>query len=139
MQSFRPNIAMNNFHAVEGAATIFDLVFGLWEQANACLDLNVHTLRHEELVSDLEPTVAQLLAFLEAPWGAGVLDYAENSRRRGRINTPSYNQVTELVHTRARGRWVRYRDHMAEPLKTLSPWIDTFGYDGPDGSGTEST
>lgn len=29
MQSFRPNIAMNNFHTVEGAATIYDLVFGL--------------------------------------------------------------------------------------------------------------
>ncbi len=63
MQSFRPNISMNNFHTVEGAATIYDLVFGLWEQANACLDLNVHTLRYEDLVSDLEPTVAQLLAF----------------------------------------------------------------------------
>ena len=73
---------------------------------------------------------------LEVPWDAGVLDYAENSRRRGRINTPSYNQVTEPVHTRARGRWVRYRDHMAEPLKTLSPWIRSFGYDGPDDPGT---
>lgn len=138
MQSFRPNIAMNNFHTVEDAARIYDMAFGLWEKANACLDLNVHTLRYEDLVSDLEPTVAQLLAFLEVPWDAGVLDYAENSRRRGRINTPSYNQVTEPIHTRARGRWVRYRDHMSEPLKTLSPWIDSFGYEGPDGPGTKT-
>lgn len=136
MQSFRPNIAMNNFHTVEGAARIYDMVFGLWQKANEHLDLDVHTLRYEDLVSDLESTVAQLLTFLGLPWDEGVLDYAENARRRGRINTPSYNQVTEPIHTRARGRWVRYQDLIAGPLETLRPWIRAYGYDGPDGPGT---
>ena len=128
MQSFRPNIAMNNFHTVEGAARIYDIVFGLWSRANELLPLEVHQIRYEDLVSDIWPHVEELLGFLGLGWDDGVLDYAENARYRGQINTPSYNQVTEPIYTRARGRWVRYREQMGAALDILEPWIERFDY-----------
>ena len=129
MQAFRPNIAMNNFHTVEDAARLYDLVFGVWEQARALLPLQVHQVRYEDVVADMRAEVEGLLTFLDLPWDDAVLDYTENAQRRGQINTPSYNQVTEPIYTRARGRWTRYRDQMSGALETLEPWIERYGYE----------
>lgn len=117
MQSFRPNIAMNNFDTPENGARLYDLAFELWEHARRLFGLRVHQIRYEDLVADFRPEVERLL------------DYAGNAERRGRINTPSYNQVTEPIYTRAAGRWVGYRDHMREALEILEPWIARYGYD----------
>lgn len=48
--------------------------------------------------------------------------------RGRRIDTPSYRQVTEPLHGRAKGRWRRYERQMAPVLPVLRPWIETFGY-----------
>ena len=79
-------------------------------------------------MADFRREVEPLLAFLDLSWDECVQDYARNPGRRGRINTPSYNQVTEPIYTRASGRWVRYRAHMEKALETLAPWIERYGY-----------
>jgi len=129
MQAFRPNIAMNNFHTVEDAARLYDQVFSLWEESRAVLPLDVHVSRYEDLVADFRTQLEGLLGFLGLPWDDAVLDYAANAQRRGQINTPSYNQVTEPIYTRARGRWTKYREEMAGALDILQPWIERYGYD----------
>lgn len=129
MQAFRPNIAMNNFSTVEDAARLYDQVFSLWEESRALLPLDVHVSRYEDLVADFRTQVEGLLGFLGLPWDDAVLDYAANAQRRGQINTPSYNQVTEPIYTRAAGRWTRYRDEMAGALEILKPWIERYGFD----------
>ncbi|MBO6781785.1 MAG: sulfotransferase [Alphaproteobacteria bacterium] len=129
MQAFRPNIAMNNFNSLEDAARLYDQVFGLWEQARELLPLDVHRIRYEDVVADMRSEIERLLEFLGLPWDEAVLDYMENAQRRGRINTPSYNQVTEPIYTRASGRWTRYRDQMADALEILGPWAARYGYD----------
>ena len=75
-----------------------------------------------------EETLTPLLDFLGVGWDDGVRDYTKTAIERGKIFTPSYNQVTQPLYTRARGRWERYREQMQPVLPTLLPWAGHFGY-----------
>ena len=65
---------------------------------------------------------------LPATGDDGVRNYAETAHSREKIYTPSYNQVTQPLYTRARGRWERYREKMQPVLPVLLPWARRFGY-----------
>ena len=67
-------------------------------------------------------------AFLELDWSDNLLDYVNTAHRRQRISTPSYNQVTQPLYSRASGRWERYRARMQPVLPILLPWAQRFNY-----------
>ena len=122
MQNFKLNGAMANFQDLEGAAIMYNKVMGLWQQYQAVLPLEVHTVRYESLIEGFEETLMPLFDFLDVGWDDGVCDYIETAYRRGKINTPSYNQVIQPLYTRSRGRWERYREQMQPVLPLLLPW-----------------
>ena len=41
-----------------------------------------------------------------------------------KINTPSYNQVTEKIYTRASGRWNYYEKELDFIFPEINFWID---------------
>lgn len=129
MQNFRPNAAMANFFSTERGAIAYGAIMDLWTHAVGVTPLTHHVVRYEDVVTHFDETVAALLSFLGLPWEEGVHDYAERARSRGRIDTPSYHQVTEPIYTRARYRWRTYEVELAPIMDALSPWITTFGYD----------
>jgi Flp pilus assembly protein TadD len=128
MQNFKVNDAMVNFLNLEDAARLYDKVMALWQQYQAVLPLAVHTVRYEGLIEDFEETVSPVLDFLGVEWDDCLRNYADTAYRRGKINTPSYNQVTQPLYTHARGRWERYREQMKHVFPTLLPWARRFGY-----------
>ena len=128
MQDFKINDAMVNFLDLEDAARLYDKVMTLWQKYLAVLPLQVHTVRYESLIEAFEETLAPLLDFLGVEWDDGVRNYAETASRRDRIDTPSYYQVTQPLHTRARDRWERYSKNMQPVLPTLLPWARRLGY-----------
>lgn len=129
MQRFQINTSMVNFLDLERTATLYDASFSLWEQYEDVLPLQTHNIRYEDVVADFQPTVAALLEYLDVPWDDAVLEYDRTARERGAIRTPSYNQVTQKIYTRAKGRWERYSTHMAPVLDVLLPWAKKHGYE----------
>lgn len=129
MHAFRLNDAMANFLTLEDSAHLYDKVMGLLEHYRGTLSLSLHTVRYEALVTDVRATLEPLLAFLGVSWSEAVLDHIATARRRGRIHTPSYNQVTQPLYHRAAGRWTRYGEVMAPVLPILQPWIKRYGYE----------
>jgi tetratricopeptide (TPR) repeat protein len=128
MQNFVINDAMANFLDLGEAATFCDLVLTFWDKCRDTLPLNVHTVRYEDLVVDLEREARSVLDFLGLPWDAAVLDHSRTARERGLINTPSYSQVVQPIYREASGRWKRYRSEMAAVLPILAPWALRLGY-----------
>lgn len=128
MQQFRINTAMANFYTIEDAAHLYDKVFTAWEMYKKLLPLNVHNVKYEDVVADFDPTIAALLEFIGVPWDDAVLAYDKTARERGVINTPSYNQVTQKIYTRSKGRWEKYREQMEPVLDALLPWAEKHGY-----------
>ncbi len=129
MQRFKLNAAMSNFVEIGQAARFYDVTFSLWQQYLDVLPLQVHSLRYEDLIASFDETIAPVMPFLSLDWEDGVRDYIETARTRGRINTPSFNQVTQPLYTSASGRWRRYADQMAPALPLLAPWAEKFGYE----------
>ena len=69
-----------------------------------------------------------LCDFLQVPWQDGLKDFSTRALDRGRIDTPSYAQVSKPIYREARYRWERYREHLAPYLQSLQPYIERFGY-----------
>lgn len=66
----------------------------------------VLTVRYEDLVQDPEGQARRLMAFLDLPYDAAMLDFHQ---RRRHVATASFDQVVEPIHTRAVKRSAPYR------------------------------
>jgi hypothetical protein len=128
MQRFGLNNAMAQFLDLGDAARYYDKVMSLWMQYRAVLPLDVHTLRYEDLVRDFRTTIGDVLDFLALDWDDSVFDYIDTAKKRGKINTPSHDQVIQPLYSRASGRWRKYEDQMKPVLPLLLPWAERFGY-----------
>ena len=128
MQTFKLNDAMANFLSLERAAGLYVAVMDLWFAYRQKLDLNVHSLKYEDLVQDPEGTCRSLFGFLGLEWDEKVLNYQEVALGRGKIKTPSYSQVVQPIYGNARGRWMNYQEHMQPVLSQLHPSVEALGY-----------
>lgn len=128
MSNFRLNAAMANFLRLEDAAAFYDLTFRHWECACELFPVNMHRIKYEDLVENVEAEVRPLFDFLDLDWHDDVLDHRRTAKSRGLITTASYSQVTEPIYKRASGRWTRYRANLEPILPILEPWVERFGY-----------
>lgn len=128
MQYFKLTNAMANFLDLGQAAKYYDAVMRLWKIYNEHLNLPVGVVKYEDLVLDLKGNAEPLLDFLGLEWHENMENYQKTALARGRIKTPSYNQVTQELYTQASGRWENYRKQMEPVLPLLEPWARHFGY-----------
>ncbi|HUQ36703.1 MAG TPA: tetratricopeptide repeat protein [Aestuariivirga sp.] len=128
MQPFMLNEAMMNFLSLEQSAKLYAAVMELWSAYQRKLDIDVHALKYEDLIQDLESTCKPLIRFLGLEWHDNLRNYQKTALERGRILTPSYNQVVQPLYKQASGRWIHYRKQMEPVLPVLQPWIEAFGY-----------
>ncbi len=128
MQSFKLNNAMANFLTLQQSAKLYNAIMTLWMHYTRTLDLEVGTLKYEDLVQDLQGTVEPLLSFLGLDWHDNLLNYQQTALSRGEISTPSYSQVTQNLYKQAIGRWKNYQEQMEGALPLLEPWVKRFGY-----------
>lgn len=129
MANFQLNHAMRSFTDLEEAARTYDAVFETWTRATSLLPIDVHRIRYERMVEDLEGEMRPLLDFLGLPWDPKVLDNQAAAAERGHVKTASYSQVTEPIYKRAAGRWQRYRKQLEPVLPILAPWAERMGYE----------
>jgi tetratricopeptide (TPR) repeat protein len=128
LSGFMQSFGLVNFSDIAAATDYYDAMMSIWTAARETMALNVHTVVYEELVADPEATLRPLLAFLGLDWDDRLLDHRRTAKSRGTIVTPSYDQVTEPVTTRAVGRWKRYAKQMEPALPILLPWAERLGY-----------
>jgi tetratricopeptide (TPR) repeat protein len=128
MSNFQLNHAMRSFTTLEEAARTYAAALAAWTRAEALLPLDVHRVRYERMVEDLEGEMRPLLAFLGRDWDPAVLDNQASAAARGHVRTASYAQVTEPIYKRSAGRWERYRAQLEPVLPILAPWIEKLGY-----------
>jgi tetratricopeptide (TPR) repeat protein len=128
LSGFMQPIGVVNFSNIEAAADYYDAMMSIWTASREAMNLNVHIVAYEELVRDPEAVLKPLLAFLGLDWDDRLLDHRRTARERGTIVTPTYDQVTEPITTRASGRWKRYREQLEPVLPILLPWAERLGY-----------
>ncbi len=127
-QSFSLVGAMPYFLDLQQTAEYYDAIMALAESARERLPLREHTVRYENLVTDLEGTLRPVLDHLDVPWHDAVLSYREAAGGRD-VNTPSYQQVSEPLYQRSIDRWKHYDRQMSAVEPLLLPWVEHFGFD----------
>ena len=91
-------------------------------------ELNVHIIKYEDLLENLKGESSSLLKFLDLNWETQMEDYRSTALKRGRINTPSYSQVSQPIYKDAKYRWLNYKNYLDKYLDQIEPLIDEFGY-----------
>jgi Flp pilus assembly protein TadD len=131
MQNFKVNDAMANFCTIEDTVGLYARTMDLWQMCREQLPLMVHAIRYEDVVDDFDGQIRALCEFLQVPWEDSLRQFSKRALDRGRINTPSYEQVSKPIYREARYRWERYREHFEPFLPALRPYILQFGYEDP--------
>jgi Tfp pilus assembly protein PilF len=126
-QRFGMNAAMVQFLQIETAAAYYDKVMGLGLLCRERLGLDIHELRYEATVANLEQTARDLTGFLGLEFEPAMLSPREAALKRN-INTPSARQVVEPIYDRSVGRWKRYEAQLAPVLPLLDQWAERLGY-----------
>ena len=128
MNNFQFNSGTVHFVRLDTTVRLYCDAMALWLLYRERLPLNHIMLRYEDLVTQPEAELRRLLEFLGASWSPAVLDYAAHALKRGRIPTPSYQQVSRPLYQSARDRWRRYATYLEPHLPALMPYIRAFGY-----------
>jgi len=125
---FQMNAAMFELLTLQGAADYYDAVMSLVGRYRTRLRLDLHALRHEDLVRDFEGEVGKVLALVGLRWTESIRDFA--SRAAAHARTPSDYQLKRGLNSEGIGTW----RHYAAPLKPVMPvlerWIEHWGYAG---------
>ena len=127
MQTFKINDAMANFLNLRDSANLYHQTMKLFEIYDEKLSLNYHIIKYEDLIIDLKKTTLSLLKSISLDWNDNLRNYQKTALSK-RIKTPSYNQVTEKLYTRAKGRWENYKSEMKDVLPVLEYWIEKWRY-----------
>ena len=125
---FGMSAQMYEFLTLEGAARYYDAVMTLGERYRDLLGLDIHVVRYEDIVADLEGETRKVCTFLNLEWDEGMHGFAERTRARN-VNTPSAAQVARGLYTQGAGQWRAYRAQLAPVLSVLRSWCAKFGYE----------
>ena len=68
------------------------------------------------------------LEFLKVKWSDNVTEFYKTAEKRGIINTPSYNQVSQPIYTNSMYRWKNYEKEFAKSNISLENWVKEFNY-----------
>jgi hypothetical protein len=110
------------------AADLYDAAMSVFTRANDQLELSVHKLVYETLISDPAPMLRPLTEFLGLEWRSELLDHRATAARCSAIKTPSYASVSQPLSKQPCGRWRRYHAQLAPVLPLLLPWAQRLGY-----------
>ena len=128
MQDFEINAAMANMVDLDRIVDLYCIAMETFKICRSDYNLNVHTIRYEDLLEDLKGESSALLTFLDLTWETKMEDYRATALKRGRINTPSYSQVSQPIYKEAKYRWVNYKEYLDKYSDQIEPWIQEFGY-----------
>ena len=127
MQSFALNPAMANFHTLEGAVRLYDVVQHTWRSAASLMDASrIHVCRYEELAANPQPVIDALCQFLGLQPEEAML-HPEIASVEG-VLTPSLRQIARPINTQSVERHRHYATYLQDFMGILRPWISHFGY-----------
>lgn len=118
-----------NFDTLEAAANVYHETFSLWRKVEHHLTIPVHYVRYEDLVADGTTQISAICDFLGVEMVPEMMDLSSRMATRGRVITPSYQQVSEPIYDRAAERWRRYSSYLEPVLPMLAEHCDYFGYE----------
>ena len=125
--SFKINEAMINFLKLQDTVNFYNEVQELFEFYKKQLNLNLITIKYENLVLNFEEEVKSLLNFLDLKYEKKLEEFYITAQKRDKISTPSYVQVIKPLYSSSIGRWKNYQE-FKYIVNNLEKWTKQFNY-----------
>ena len=119
---------MSNFLNLHDTAKLYDKVMSLWIKYLDIFNLDIHSIKYEDLTSNFKKTTKDLLNFLKLDWSDDLLEFYKTAENKRIINTPSYNQVNMPLYKNSVNRWMNYKNQFNETKPILEKWAKKFNY-----------
>lgn len=132
-QNFVINTGMYLMTDLSWTAQLYDASFTLFSKAIEASGASCHQLRYEDLLEDKHSALQGVVEFLGLLWDENTLDHEATAKGRGKINTPSYSQVTQPLYADSTYLWRNYASKLADAEALVQPWIARHGYSGSGG------
>ena len=126
-QAFELEASMGYFLDIEQTARYYDAVMQVAALSMDQVDSPPHRMLYEDLVAEPKDELTALLNYVDLEMHDSMLDYRQQGGTET-SNTPSYQQVSQPLHTRSIGRWRHYSTQLESSLSLLKPWVKRFGY-----------
>ena len=126
-QAFELEASMAYFLDLRDTAQYYHAVMQVATLSMDQIGNPLHRLRYEDLVAGPQDPLKALLNFLTLEWDDTMLKY----RQQGGSDisdTPSYQQVSQPLHSRSIGKWRHYSKQLESSLSIVRPWVKRFGY-----------
>ncbi len=94
----------------------FEQYLRLMDHWRRVVPTQVHEVKYEDTVADLEGTVKDLLAACELEYEPGCLEFHRTQRR---VKTASLGQVRQPIYSRSVGRWRNYESELADLFRAI--------------------
>ena len=129
MQNFKLNEAMVNMVDLDRIVDLYCIALETLKSSQTRYGLEIHRVKYENLVIDLQTETTPLLEFLGLDWEAQLENYRDTAFKRDRVNTPSYSQIVQPLYKDASYRWKNYKKHLEKYFDKIEPWADELGYE----------
>jgi len=134
-QAFEIEGSMAYFLDIQQTAQYYNAVMQVAVPSMEQVGSPLHQLRYEDLVAEPQDQVMALISFLALEWHDSILEYLQQGGGET-SNTPSYQQVSQPLHTRSIGKWRHYSRQLESSATLLQPWVRRFGYQELDKAGS---
>ena len=124
MASFKQSHLYSN--RIDTAAHFFTQAARLARWYRDHLDLHYKAVRYEDLVTDQERVLREVLAFIGLPWDEACLRFHESRRV---AKTASYAQVAQAIYTSSRYRYKNYYEQLRPVFPIIEDTVKAYGYE----------
>ncbi|GGB01982.1 sulfotransferase family protein [Agarivorans gilvus] len=131
LSNFQQNSANNQQQAklnrLADCFSYYQQVFTLFQRYQQQLDLNIHYVRYEDLVEDLEPQAEALFEFLNLSVCEDYRQFNQHAQQKI-VMSASSNQVVEEIYQHSRYKWLNYQTQLQPHLAKVAQFVEQFAY-----------
>ncbi len=127
-QLFQPNPAMQHFLDWQQTARFLNATMMAGLSARAQCEQQVLMHKYEDFVANPKAQVENILTRLGLAWDPAMATF-QDKLKGTRINTPSYQRVTQPIDRSRTQRWKNFRPHIEQVIGELHPVMQALGYD----------
>ncbi len=128
-QDYAQNIAMAAFNDIYDASYLYNHVMSDWFDVFPGNTDRVHYVKYDELVTDFDRVMHEVLEFVGVDWSEEVTHFASHSSERP-VRTPSYTNVRKGLTIGIQSSWHNFEFLFDDRCRQLlDPWVTRFGYD----------
>ena len=127
MTAFKMNDGMVNFENIQTTAYFYNECFELLFKYFNYYEINYHTVKYENVITNFKHEISNLLKFLNLNYQENINNFQETAKLRKKINTPSYDQVTQPLYSSSINRYKNF-DEIKNIKVDIKRWLNEFSY-----------